>query len=132
MTDWKKLAQEALLADANIDDAEIKVLKKVLYTDGKIDKQEANFLVELRNAYQKKAKGAPLNPKFETFFFKAMQDYVLDNGIISKAETTFLRATIYADGKVEDSEKKFMVKLKKAATKTDKSFDSLYEQVVGN
>src|SRR5439155_20664759 len=74
MADWKKVALAALLADGQIDDNEVKILKKELYADGKIDKDEVEFLIELRNTAQKKAKGAELNANFEKFFFKAVED----------------------------------------------------------
>ena len=56
MADFRKLAIAFVLADGVIDDDEVKVLRKELYQDGKIDKKEVDFLVELRNAAQKKAK----------------------------------------------------------------------------
>ena len=40
MADWRKLAVDLVLADNVIDEAEVKVLKKHLYEDGKIDKNE--------------------------------------------------------------------------------------------
>jgi hypothetical protein len=131
MADWRKLAISALLADGVIDDTEVKVIKKELYADGKIDRQEVEFLVELRNEAQKKAKGAPMHSGFENLFFKAVQDNVLDNGIISTKEANWLRKMLYADNKIDESEKKFLKKLKGAATKTSPAFDALYAECVG-
>jgi uncharacterized membrane protein YebE (DUF533 family) len=131
MADWRKVAIAAFLADGQIDDNEVKVLKKQLYADGKIDTKEREFLVELRAEAQKKAKGEPLSSAFETFYFKALFDGILDNGIISAKEVTFLRKAILEDGKVDEGEKAFMKKLKKAATKVPPAFEKLYEEVVG-
>jgi uncharacterized membrane protein YebE (DUF533 family) len=131
MADFRKLSIAALLADGKIDDTEVKVIKKELYADGKIDKKEVEFLIELRNAAQKKAKGAALSTAFENLFFKAIQDNVLDNGIISAKETTWLRKMLFADGKIDDNEKKFLKKLKGAATKIAPAFDALYEECMG-
>jgi hypothetical protein len=128
MADWKKLALAALLADGKIDDNEVKILKKELYADGKIDRHEVEFLIELRNTAQKKAKGADLNANFEKFFFKAIQDNVLDNGIISAGEASWLRKMLYADKKIDANEKKFLSRLKKAATKVSPAFDALYAE----
>ena len=86
MADWRKLAVDLVLADNAIDENEVKILKKHLYEDGKIDKKEVEFLVELRNLGQKKVKGQALSPAFEKFFFKAFEDYVLADGQISNAE----------------------------------------------
>jgi hypothetical protein len=125
MADWKKVALAALLADGRIDDNEVKILKKELYADGKIDKKEVEFLIELRNTAQKKAKGAALNANFEKFFFKAIQDNVLEDGQISAAEARWLRTMLYADKKIDANEKKFLSRLKKSATKTSPAFDAL-------
>src|SRR5437588_6133287 len=97
MADWKKVARAAILADGQIDDNEVKVLKKELYADGKIDKEEVEFLIDLRNAAQKKARGAELTENFEKFFFKAVQDNVLEDGEIDADETSWLRKMLYAD-----------------------------------
>jgi uncharacterized membrane protein YebE (DUF533 family) len=131
MADWKKVAISALLADGVIDDTEVKVLKKELYADGKIDKQELAFLVELRNAAQKKAKGEPLSGAFENFFFKVLQDEILADGAITAKEANWLRTVLFADGKIDDGEKKFLQRLKKSATKTSSQFNALYDECMG-
>ena len=71
-TDFRKLAVELCLADGKIDETEVKVIKKALYEDGKIQQKEVEFLIDLRSLAQKKAKGASLTPVFENFFFKAL------------------------------------------------------------
>src|SRR4051794_17478386 len=132
MADWRKVAIAALLADGKIDDTEVKVLRKELYADGKIDKKEVEFLIDLRSQAQKKAKGIPLSAQFENLFFKAVQDNVLEDGQISGKETAWLRKAIMADGKVDDAEKAFLKRLKKAATKTSPAFDKLYDECVNS
>ena len=87
--------------------------------------------IELRSLAQKKAKGTSLTPAFENFFFKALEDSVLDNGIVNSKEANFLRKAIFADGKIEDSEKRFMKRIKNKATKTSPQFERLYTEVVG-
>jgi len=128
MADWRKLAKEVLLADDVIDEAEVKILKKELYADKQIDKKEVEFLIELRNDAQKKAKGAPLSPAFENFFFKAIQDNVMGDGVIDDKEVNWLRKMLFADGTIDAAEKKFLQKLKKAATTPSAKFDKLYEE----
>src|SRR5262249_19804497 len=128
MAVWKKVALAALLADGKIDDNEVKVLKKELYADRKIDKEKVKFLIELRNTEQKKAKWAAVNTKLEQSFFQAIQDNVLDNGVISTREARWLREMLYADKKIDANEKKFLTRLKKAAKKTSPEFDALYAE----
>src|SRR5260370_20984354 len=74
MADWKKVALAAILSDGKIDDNEVKLLKKELWEDNKIDDDEVKFLVELRNAAQKKARAAKeeVNPAFTKLFFKTI------------------------------------------------------------
>src|SRR5450631_908964 len=117
MADFRKLAIAALLADGKIDDTEVKVIKKELYADGKIDKSEVGFLIDLRNAAQKKAAGGALSTAFENLFFKAISDNVLKDGVIDGKEAAWLRKMLFADGKIDEGEKKFMKKLKAGATK---------------
>jgi len=130
MADWRKLALEAILADGKIDEAEVKVLQRELWADGKITAKEVEFLIELRNTAQKKAKNDPLNPKFENLFFKAIQENVLRDGEISAKEADWLRKMLFADGKIDDNEKKFLARIKKAATKTSPKFEQLYQECV--
>ena len=132
MTDWRKLAMDALVADGQIDDAEVKLLQRVLWEDGKIDAKEVQFLIELRNTAQKKAKAkkTTVNPKFETLFFKAIEENVLRDGQISAKEAEWLRKMLFADRKIDDNEKKFLTRIKKAAKKTSPAFERLYQECV--
>lgn len=125
MANWRKLATSALLADGKIDDAEAKILQKELYADGVIDREEVDFLIELRNKARK------VSPAFTKLFFKAVKDNVLKDGVIDAAEAKWLRAMLFADGKIDVDEKKFMRELKKGAKKTSPAFDKLYDDCVG-
>jgi hypothetical protein len=131
MADWRKLALEALLADGVIDDTEIRVLRKNLWADGRIDKQEVEFLIDLRNTAQKKAKGKALGAAFEKLFFKAIESKVLDNGVISAGEARWLRTMLFADRKIDANEKKFLRRLHKNARRMAPEFEDLYEDCVG-
>jgi uncharacterized tellurite resistance protein B-like protein len=133
MADFKKLAIATLLADGQIDDKECNALKKELWADGKIDMAEVKFLVELRNEAQKKAKAlkAEVNPNFTKLFFKAIEDNVLKDGTISGSEAKWLRTMLFADGKIDEDEKKFLTKIKKAAKTTSPAFDALYTECMG-
>jgi uncharacterized membrane protein YebE (DUF533 family) len=117
MADWRKVAIAALLADGKIDETEVKVLKKELYADGKIDAGEVKFLIDLREAAQKKAKARkqPVGAAFERLFFKAIEDNVLRDGKIDEAEVRWLRNMLFADGKIDANERRFLATLKKKA-----------------
>ena len=128
MADFRTLAKDLCLADGKIDDTETKILKKHLYADGKIDQSELEFLIALRSDAQKKG---GCGASFESFFMKAVYDSILGNGIISNAEAKLLRKAIFADGKVEDDERRLVKKLKINARKTSPAFERLYNEVVG-
>ena len=130
MAEWRKLAVQLTLADGKIDDDEVKILKKELWADGKIDKPEVDFLIELRNAAQKKAKARKeeVNANFEKLFFRAIEENVLKDGQIDAAEARWLEKMLFADGKIDANEKKFLNGLKKKAKKTSPEFDKLYAE----
>jgi uncharacterized membrane protein YebE (DUF533 family) len=130
MANWRKVAIAALLADGKIDDTEVKVLRKELYADGKIDTEEVKFLIELREAAQKKAKARKrqVGGAFEKLFFKAIEDNVMKDGKIDEAEVRWLRNMLFADGKIDANEKKFLTRLKKSATGHSAAFEKLYEE----
>jgi hypothetical protein len=133
MADFRKLALDLILADGKIGDDEVKVLQKELWADGRIVVKEVEFLIELRNAAQKKAKAkkTTVNPKFENLFFKAIEENVLRDGRISGREVKWLRKMLFADNKIDDNEKKLLHKIKKAAGAGNKEFEKLYHDCIG-
>jgi hypothetical protein len=132
MADFRELALNAFLADGTIDDAEVRLLQRELWADGKIDAKEVQFLIDLRNRAQKKAKAKKeeVNPKFETLFFKAIEENVLRDGRITAKEANWLRKMLFADRKIDANEKKFLSRIKKAARRTSPEFDQLYQECV--
>ena len=93
--------------------------------------EEVNFLVELRNAAQKKAKAKKeeVNPKFTAMFFKAVEENVLTDGKIDASEAGWLREMLFADGKIDADERKFLERIKKAAKETSPEFNRLSRRV---
>jgi hypothetical protein len=133
MADWRKLAMDVVLADNVIDENEVRVLKKHLYEDGRIDRKEVDFLVELRTLAQRKARGEPLTPVFERFFFKAIEDYILEDGEISTTEAKWLQNIMWGDGKInagkiDAGQKRLLTTLKNKATNKNKTFNTMYEE----
>ena len=130
MADWRKMAMSAILSDGAVDEGEVKILQKELKgADGKIDKEGIKFLLELRVAAQKKAKGAgaEVNEVFEKFFFKTITDNVLKDGKIDNKEAGWLRANLFADGKIDDREWAFITAVNKKAKTKSAEFTKLYE-----
>jgi hypothetical protein len=133
MADWRKVAMAAILSDGKIDAAECKILKRELWADKRIDTDEVRFLVDLRNAAQKKAKasGKRLTPAFNTLFFKAIADNVLRDGKITANETSWLRQMLYADGRIDAREHALMKQLYRRAKERSPEFEALYREVEG-
>ncbi len=130
MANWRKLAISTLLADGKIYDDEVNALRKELWEDGQIDHEEVRFLIELRNQAQKKAKAhkKEVNRNFTALFFKAIEENVLKDGTIDASEAGWLREMLFADGKIDADEKKFLAKIKKAAKSTSPQFNRLYDE----
>ena len=111
-----------ILADGVIEDAEVELLRRQVYADGGVEKAEAEFLAELRDEARTVA------PSFEPFFFQALKDYLLTDGVIDAAEVAFLRRVLYADGKLDDREKAFLKELKVLAKEVSPEFQRLYDE----
>ena len=47
MADWRKLAKALALADGRIDTRETAIIKNEIWADGKLDKSELEFLLDL-------------------------------------------------------------------------------------
>ncbi len=131
MADFRKLAIAALLADGKIDENEVKILTRELKEDdGKIGNDGIKFFVDLRNTAQKKAKATKeeLPESFEKFFFKVVSENVLKDGKIDTSEASWLRTTLFADGKIDDREMAFLTNLSKKAKSKSPAFDKLYAE----
>ncbi len=61
MADWKKLLKAVLLVDGNLDAAETALIKKSFLVDGAVDKEEADFLDDLKKSAKSTCK------EFEAF-----------------------------------------------------------------
>jgi hypothetical protein len=75
---------------------DLELLRSVLYADGKIDRREADFLVELNKRVPNRT------PAFRQFFYKAPKDHLLVDGRISAGEAAWLRQVLFAGDHMED------------------------------
>jgi hypothetical protein len=111
-----------MLANGKVEGYEIEILRRELYADGKIDRREADNLVELHKRIQR------VSPGFEEFFYQAIKDHILADGSIDAEEAAWLRQMLYADGKIDDREKKFLHQLKGEARQISPQFQALYDE----
>jgi len=119
MLPFRKLEQD-IMATGKINGPELEVLRQQLYADGKIDRPKADFLVELHKRVQH------LTPAFEHFFYQAIKDHILADGRIDAAEADWLRQMLFADGKIDDHERKFLHEVKGEATHCSSEFEALF------
>jgi len=122
MADWRKLAKVALLADGKIDDAEVAILRRHLFADKRIDRTELEFLFEAQKGARQAA------PSFQRLLFEGVRTHILMDGKISADEAAWLKQWIFADGKVDDAEKKLLKELKLLADQTCPEFEALCAQ----
>jgi hypothetical protein len=122
MADWRSLAKGALLADGQIDEREVAIIRKEFFADGRIDRSELEFLLEVRN------EAAAVVPSFQKLLFEAIRNVILADGTISAGEAAWLRQMIYADGKVDADEKHWLKELKLLANSVSPEFLALYNE----
>jgi uncharacterized membrane protein YebE (DUF533 family) len=125
MADWRKLAKSLALADGRIDTRETAIIKNEIWADGKLDKSELEFLLDLKKS------ATSTVGEFNKMLFAALKAAVLADGEISAKEANWLRQFLYADGKIDEEEKAFLRELKAGASATCPEFDALYRQAVG-
>jgi hypothetical protein len=65
---------------------------------------------------------------FEQLLYKAIKDLILVDGWISAGETAWLRQVLFADGKIEDEERKFLHELKGEAQQVSPEFEALFKE----
>ena len=114
--------EERVLANGKIKGHEIEALKHDLYSDGKIDRKAADFLVVLHKRVRQPS------PGFEKFFYQAIKDHVLHDGRITAGEADWLRRMVFHDGRIDDQERKFLHQLRGEAKEASPEFDRLFEE----
>ncbi|CAN5311704.1 hypothetical protein BH10PSE19_BH10PSE19_21070 [soil metagenome] len=120
-----EVLKKEILADGVIDAAEVNEIKTAIYADGKIDKEEADFLFELNDAVSGKANDA----SWTTLFVEAIASFVLDDdssaGEIDADEAAYLIGQIQGDGAIDATEKALLVHLKNKLGSLPASLDAL-------
>ena len=124
MADWRKLAMNLALADGKLDEREAKIIHKALLADGVLDRDEVEFLVEV------KAKAHAVTPAFTKFVYEVVKKVLLRDGSISDTETDWLRKFILFDNRVDAAEKQLLHDLRHAAKSVSAGFLKFYDHVM--
>ena len=113
---------EDILANGKVEGAELDLIRRQLYADGKIDRREADWLAELHKRVQR------VTPAFENFFYRAIKDHILHDGRITAEETAWLRQLLADDGQIGPREKRFLHELRGEAKEACPEFEALCAQ----
>ena len=95
-----------ILTNGKIEGHEVESLRELLSADGKIDREEAEFLL---NLYRRTDQ---ITPAFEKFSCKVIKQHLLADGTIDSDRAEWLRRLILIDGKVSEREKKLLREIK--------------------
>ncbi len=115
-----------ILEDGIIDAAEVKEIEAMIYADGTIDKEEADFMFAVNDAVS----GKDNDNSWGDLFVKAISSFVLDdedsNGEVDEEEAAYLVEKIQGDGEIDATEKSLLLNLKNVlGANFPKSLDNL-------
>ncbi|MDR0712695.1 MAG: YqhA family protein, partial [Bacteroidales bacterium] len=109
LTELKK----SILARSAIDESAVRQLQEVLPDNGGMNKEKANMLFELKDAFLNRNN----HPEWKAFFTDAITSFLLEDdetpGEIDNSEAQWLRAKIQYDGKLGKIDKMLLANLKK-------------------
>jgi hypothetical protein len=114
--------EREILAKGRVDGPELRALRGEIYAGGKIERLDADFLVELFKRVEHRS------PAFVRFFYQAIKDHVLVRGRIDAEETAWLQQLLLADGKISDEERKLLHELMGEAVETCFEFQELFRK----
>lgn len=89
-----------ILKDGMIDPSEVSKLRSDIYSDGKVSREEANQLFELKD------KATTYCPEFEDFFVEAITNHIMEDGIATPEEIDWFKSKSAADGEYDELEKR--------------------------
>ena len=117
--------KKVLLSDGIIDVEEVETIKHKIYEDGKIDREEANFLFELNDAVT----GKDNAPEWKELFIDAITAYVLEDemspDVIDEDEADYLYEQINGNGQIDDTERALLENIKAKAKNFPEKLASL-------
>jgi len=121
MLDLQKL-KVRVLADGAIDEDDVDFICEALLRERRMDKKVVQFLDSLRKEARK------ICPLFQQFFLDAVEFIVLLDGRIDTKEVAWLSQMLFADGKINEHEMRFLWYLKRRAKWICPEFQALYDE----
>ena len=122
MSEKLEQLKTSILADGVIDADEVRTINQAIYEDGKIDREEADFMFELNDAVS----GKENHYSWKDLFVKAITDHVLKDdtsyGSVDDEEADYLIGKIQGNGKIDEIEQALLLKILEKATSTCEKF----------
>jgi hypothetical protein len=114
----------AVLADGIVDADEVRAINNILYEDGKIEREEANFMFDLNDVVS----GRENHYSWKDLFIKAITDHVLKDeqsyGAVDEDEADYLIGRIKSDGKIDETEQALLLKIVEKSTGACEKFQA--------
>jgi len=109
------------LADRQISDDELPLIREKLYADGELSQGDVKLLVELYCGCDEPS------PSFSRLFFAVLEEVLLADDEISPSEQFYLLKMLYSDRIVREDERAFLRKLRAKLPSRSPEFESLFE-----
>jgi len=113
--------KDQLLVDRRISDNEVDAIRAYINANGKLDLDDVKFLVTLLSEAREVSEG------FDALFFPALKQVILADGCVGLDEQFYLMKMLYADGRIRESERRFLRELKGALKESTPEFEAMYE-----
>lgn len=105
--------------DLHVGDADVALIREYLPADGTLDADDLMVLAELRSEARTACAA------FDRLFFPAFKAHLLADGTISRHEQFLLLRLLYGGGGIDDTERRFLVELRKELAEVTPEFDEL-------
>jgi hypothetical protein len=113
--------REKLLPDGKITPPVVEKIRQHVQSHGPLDIDDARLLVELmKNADE-------ICCEFDELFFPCLREIILRDGRVGLDEQFVLLQMLYADGRVRDSERRFLTDLYRSVNEVTPEFQRLCE-----
>ena len=123
MADWRHVAKTLALADGRIDERETNILRRELFGDGILHREELLFLIDLWNEAVEAA------PAFHDLVLKAVRAVIMRDGVIDQVETAWLKQ-LFAKH-FGDRERQFLDDLRIHAQRKCPEFEEYCRHMLG-
>ena len=113
--------RDRLMRDGKITPCEVDVIKSHMAADGQLDLDDVKFMVELLSDAKE------VCGEFDELFFPVVRRVLLEDEMVTFDEQFMLLKMLYSDGKVRESEKRFLTDLYRESKAVSPEFHQMCE-----